>query len=294
MTSGYPDWLRAFLLLGQHAGTYLPVLLGPDGSMYATLQGDYLGSPMPIRIDADGQLYMYITDVPDQFGNRSNIGIGELAARIVGWPVSYDRRGQIMFFEQFDSGWGNFHASLYGGGSAALYVQGALQGGTCVRLATPATSPSYVDLHGAFPLVASTTSVGMACFLAPVDTYTHTLLTIDYRLAPDEYYGQVKLVQADATVWVNTPGVGWVQVGTWTPNSGTSNWWYYIKLVIDLATQKYKRIILQGTEIDVSAYDLVTAVSAPSYLGASVALYGSAAGIGSCLLDCITLTTQEP
>jgi hypothetical protein len=294
MTSGYPDWLRAFLLLGQHEGDYLPVLLGADGSLYAVLQGDYLGSPMPIKIDEDGQLYMYITDIPDQFGNKSNIGIGELAARIVGWPVSYDRRGQVQFYECFDHGWGTFRSTLGGGATAALYPSSALQGGYCARLATPAVGGSYASLYSGFPLAVPTTALGLGCFLAPLDQYDFLTLKINYLSSPVAYYAGVKMTKADKKIWLQTGEDDWTEVGAWIPSTLSYYSWYYLKFAVDLATQKYKRIILQGDELDVSTVALFTTTTTASSLNLQAVLYGVAAGVGSCLLDCITLTTQEP
>lgn len=59
MTSGYPDWLRAFLLLGKYGANYLPVLLDPGGNLYAVFKGDKgAGVLANVAVDANGQLIM--------------------------------------------------------------------------------------------------------------------------------------------------------------------------------------------------------------------------------------------
>ncbi len=103
MTKGYPDWTRAFLLLGKYGETYLPVLLDASGNLYAVFKGDKGGGDLVnIKVDANGQLIMiprgqngnYL--VVDASGYLTTVIKGDYAGALR--TVKLDDQGRLSAF----------------------------------------------------------------------------------------------------------------------------------------------------------------------------------------------------
>ncbi|MDP2324203.1 MAG: hypothetical protein Q8N51_09260 [Gammaproteobacteria bacterium] len=294
MTKGYPDWLRAFLLLGKHGADYLPVLLGPDGSLYCVLQGDYLGELKTVKLDDQGRLSAFVVDSSDQFGKMLEVGNAELAARIAGWPVSYDRRGQVLCYEQFDCGLGAYKRTLSEGCTAALDPVLALQGGYAVHLYTAAAAGNYASIKSTFPPLAAGTSIGAAVFFSLAGNFDDWRLTIEYSTTLALFTACCRLTRADFKIWLYNSAGGWTEIGTWTTPALETKAWHYLKFVVNSATADYRRVIIDGVEIDASAIKCYEELDGSPQFRVDVMLGGSVNGTGESLVDCITLTTQEP
>jgi len=59
MSTGFPDWTRAIVLLGWDGASFIPVLLDTDGNLNVLMRGeDGLGALHTVAVDVDGQIIM--------------------------------------------------------------------------------------------------------------------------------------------------------------------------------------------------------------------------------------------
>lgn len=59
MSTGFPDWTRAIVLLGWDGSNFIPVLLDADGNLHVLVSGETAaGDLVTVRVDSDGQIIM--------------------------------------------------------------------------------------------------------------------------------------------------------------------------------------------------------------------------------------------
>jgi len=103
MASGYPDWTRAFLMLGQHAGEYKLVAVDEQGRLYSLMRGeDGTGALKTVRLDADGQMIAILKGASgeylgiDEDGYLTTVIKGEYANELR--TVKLDGEGRLSAF----------------------------------------------------------------------------------------------------------------------------------------------------------------------------------------------------
>ncbi|MDP2323065.1 MAG: hypothetical protein Q8N51_03440 [Gammaproteobacteria bacterium] len=259
MTKGYPDWLRAFLLLGKHDSDYLPILLGPDGSMYAVLQGEYEGALRTVKLDDQGRLSAFVIDTQDAWGQMLQVGNAELVARL-GSIVRLDKRGTVMFMDDFSDGSGRWRFELAGTGSAhALTPQYSSSGGYSLRL----TAPTQAGLANE-PLVylptCLSTSFGLAAMLRPAVQPAYVTLRMDVDNGVAFWIIYVRLAYAALKVQVWNGSSAWVNVCNLRNDSGSTAMFHFLKIVGDISTGRYVRLLYDNAEYDLSAITMYTSV----------------------------------
>ncbi|MDP2325080.1 MAG: hypothetical protein Q8N51_13770, partial [Gammaproteobacteria bacterium] len=265
------------------SGNYLAV--DASGFMTTVIKGDYAGALRTVKLDDQGRLSAFVVDTTDQWGKMLNLGNAELAARIVGWPVSYDRRGQVFGCENFDHGWGDFVPHTYLGGSAALHPVQPLQGGYCVKLSTPAVASSYAYIVSMLPAPAPSLTIGLSCFLAMETGFDYLQLLFYYNREPVSYNASIKLTHTDSKIWLYNAAGGWTNIGTYPSETAGNTWWHYLKIVFDLSTLKYKRVIFMGNEMDVSGVEIETSTTEYTACGINIKLVGVASYPAACYVD---------
>jgi len=110
MATGFPDWIRAMVLLGTDGTKYIPVLLDEDGNLNVLMRGeDGGGNLQMVRVDDDGQI---ITVLRGESGNYLDVdddgfmtavmkgdkGAGALAT------IAVDANGQLIMVPRGKTG----------------------------------------------------------------------------------------------------------------------------------------------------------------------------------------------
>jgi hypothetical protein len=222
------------------------------------------------------------------------MGNAELAARLGGWPVSYDRRGQVLFYNLFEDGWGPFTKEVAGSSTIYLDPAGAIQGGYAVHITNIAEASAYGLLRARLPQVAVTTPIGLACFFAPTGTFLDIQLFLNCYRSPTQYTGDVKLTLSDKKIWLYNDSGAWTEIGTWNTNHLYTYVWHYLKVVFNPSTGYYVRVIFDGIVYDASAVKCRTAATTDNALWTNFEFDSAAGGTSETLVDCLALTTQEP
>lgn len=241
----------------------------------------------PDSIDMAGETY--VKDPVDKWGKTATIGNGELAARLHAPPMTFDKRGSVVRWLDFDSATPNYeleqiHTTISrtmeccDSGDFALKVT-TQTGGFC--RVTGETN----DFHNS--------RVGCQMVFSSTDKES-SLIALRMEVYDGGYVkeGMIYIENDTGDVYIdNSPNpilLGNISFSRSKYNFST------IKLVVDLATGKYVRCAVMGEEFDISAYDLVVTGNTddPVFKFGSTILTSGAAG--TYYIDSIILTENEP
>jgi len=216
-----------------------------------------------------GSRIVFPTDPTDVWGNANSIGNAELAARL--WSINtYDRRGNVVFMDNFDEPVLKWSPISFGAGSSvALSTLYSRVAGNSVKLAVGTGLNFYAAIYKYLPLPIES-KLGMeASFTIPIDIDRLGISFVLYTGNEKHESGLFYSRTADKLYLFN------VAIGTPTSvvasdvNPFASNYLFHnIKLVIDYSTNKYLRVMLDNKEYDVS--DIGYKVTSPHPWGSSV------------------------
>jgi len=247
MSSGFPDWTRAYLLIGSHEGELIPVYVDADGKLFAALQGEYKGELRTIALDDQGRISAFVIDSSDAWGQMLTVGNAELAARL-GSLVNQDRRGQVIFATDWRDGPAGIDYDKYGTGTLAfLDPTHFVTGGYSYQCYCPAGTSHFVDIRREFggpwatnigisTLLRMTSGEGM--LYLRIRQFTGSLY-YHLGIAFDGYTKHLYYLN-EAGDWVIIPGTGEVTRSTYS--------WNFLKLVADLEAHTYLRCIWDQNE----------------------------------------------
>lgn len=224
----------------------------------------------------------------------AQIDTGELAVRL-GSPVSFDRRGNVIFYDDFETSYLKWNDT----GSAtgwAVAVDGtqARSGEQSAKLTTP-TGPNewvYIYKSVGYPALKR---IGLEVSWQ-VDIYSNGIAMWA------KAYDGTNLVQGG--ILHNTP-VGEFEYlnenGSWVPmKTGLaiyqeSHMFNTMKFVMDLDTQKYVRAIMNNNVYDISDKNLrVTSSSTDAHLEVRIGNRVAGSGTSTAYVDDFILTQNEP
>jgi len=181
--------------------------------------------------------------------------LGELAARIDAHDV-WDRRGQVVWHDRFESG---LSAWRVGGGGTGntIYVTAVDTefGPYALVLVAGSDAGKNAQVFKYFP-VPEINKWGLELGLALTTTFnyfsislsrTHDEVKQQAYVIIDHDLGAIRIIEA---------GGGYITLGTIGDPVGSYKLYQQIKVVADFDTKKYVRVLYNDTEYDVSAYDL--------------------------------------
>lgn len=289
----FPDWTRAFAMMGTDGVDYVPVLLAADGSMYAVLQGEYEGALKTVKLDSVGRISAFVIDSVDAWNRMLTIGNAELAARL-GSSVIYDQRGRVLFVESFEKGWYRWDLNtdgLLAAGEITPVV--AATGGYSVKLTG---GSSDTNLAGISRRVASRPLGGMGLefsFCVP-EYWDYILASLYLYTGALVYIAAVKFVYATGNLRILDEVYGYPIVGTGTALGG--DWFNTIKVVANIDTGKYVRLMFNNQEISIptNTVSVDTDTTTPPGIMVDIAFYSREGSNDIIYLDDIILTGAEP
>lgn len=219
---------------------------------------------------------------------------GEAAARLGSMNV-FDRRGWTVWMDDFSAPaikWGV--SSTPGGTDPVLVTTQAWKGIQSCYLATPALANSGSTLARYFPLLRlgkfgiefwSLLSCNTPGYLRlHLEIYDGSNRSVA-QLWLDNQLNNARIVTTVGTVPVATDCLGTFPNWPFTP----------VKLVVDMDSDKYVRLMIGPEEIDLSAYLLVPGIATTlKQIHCRLGLIGSVAGIQGAWVDNFILTQNEP
>lgn len=218
-----------------------------------------------------GRIAITPGDVPDYSAPRplgqvpvgpvyTSTDIAELAARL-GSPVTFDRRGNVIWYDSFENGLHKWELDVAAGGSIISSAEAARTGGLSCKMTCPngLGDLATINHYSGFPVLSSL-GFEISSTVAP-----HTGLIAWQLILADGTNNIGALVVwswADhtLTVYAATGNFVFARLVYIYPSTATRFCFHTAKLVADFVNRKYLRFILDHEIYDLSMYDLTLAL----------------------------------
>lgn len=220
--------------------------------------------------------------------------LSELAARL--WtPVVYDRRGEVIWMDQFDHGLSNYRTMLGGGSdSVTLIADYPHYGGYAAKLLTTGQALRLAGLRlYAIPPVENKWGIEVGVnFRTIYDSFT-----LDFQYYSGTYYHEayILLDYANDNIQVKDDG-SFVEVATLGKTVSFYGMIHHLKLVVDFENDVYVRALFNSREFDLSEYVVkTTSNTAVGPLNQCRPIFiGRASNTDYCHISHMILTANEP
>jgi len=177
--------------------------------------------------------------------------LGELAARLFSIDI-FDRRGDVVWIDDFGGGLANWTAYYDAGGAVAISGDRYLINGVSCKLSVPnlATAKTGVYRHNPLPVYSR---IGVEFAFLPADD--SKVVRLDMANYDGEFYypAYVYIDIATKIIWHYDAGGEWSQLATDVNIRRDGKCWHFMKLVVDLDTSMYVRLILDNVEYDLTS-----------------------------------------
>jgi hypothetical protein len=183
--------------------------------------------------------------------------MAELAARL-GSPHTYDRRGDVIWIDDFESGllkWQSVGSGV--GNAAAISSLHARNGGFSCKLTTGSTISCTARINKYIPAPVLSRVGAEFHFTRPGANWVEMYLRLNPAIAGKTWDARIKFVDATGILQCWSGGI----YNNVTPNVGArANDYEFqpLKYVIDLNTDRYVRLIFADVEYDLSAWAVPT------------------------------------
>jgi len=295
MASGFPDWLRASALLGQHAGDYVVVAVTDAGQLYALLQGETVeGDIETVRLDEEGRISAFVIDSVDAWGRMLSIGNAELAARL-GSPVIYEQAGRVQLIETFEQGLSQWLPSSSGAGADAVVTPTNYHhGGYSCKMTGGSNLECRMQIshsQGSFPRG----KIGLAVAYSAPDPIDRIELELRVFDGVTRHYVRVKLDDVNNKLCIYDDTPAWQEVGVENIYTYFAYRFNFVKITADIVNDVYGELRFNQQEIDVSAYSLDTDLSnMPPRMDILLWVYSNPGDNDVVYFDDVILTVEEP
>lgn len=234
----------------------------------------------------------------------SNIGAGqvvhgmsdmaELAARL-GSPDTFNREGNVLFIDSFESGLGAWYTwALDAGDSVKISPTWSRTGGYCVLLTNAAVSPNATRLRTSIHYVVLG-AIGCEFTLAFDNNIKYIYVYLDHYDGAVQHRFNFRYDHPNQQLDIYTDK-GYVPIDDAIVLATWDEYRYHdVKMVVDIATDKYMRIIFNNIEYDLSTYSAGTFTPAGGpYIDFWLSATGNEASISHVYVDNVILTQNEP
>jgi len=182
------------------------------------------------------------------------VDVGELAARL-GSVVTFDRRGDVILIDDFDSStlkWSTHEEGV----SASVEISAitARYGSQSVRITPGYALDDFSTISRYFPIIVPS-KIGIEFSFATIALAHEFRLKGYFYNTPVKHEFMAKWVQSDSSIQIYDAVAEWVTIGT-KALVGSDHAFNSMKLVVDYNTKKYVRLLFNDSAYDLSAYSL--------------------------------------
>lgn len=240
-------------------------------------------------VRSSSPLGMYLSGEPAQ------VSRAELAARL-GSIHTFDRRGDVVWFDDFESGIAEWEVSIVGvGDTATLSTARARTGATSCLLTTgSATNPEVAIAHY-FPTPVYT-GMGVEFSVAFFDQFTDIWFQVVTYDGTDSWFPRIKLDRANDKLQYYDSAGAYQDIATGLLLYHNDYFFRTLKLVYDTSIDEYKRLIYNNQTYDLSGIALrkVAAVGSDPYAFLDIQLTGRTGFTDTAYIDDVIITQNEP
>ena len=226
--------------------------------------------------------------------------LGELAARL-GSIDTFERGGNVIWYDDFENGLNKWLTYAYGGGAvAALTTLRSHTGCFSVRLVAGSDGLQYAGLRwdGAFTRLSrlgyeicwSGADTDVAGFMTEKLSFTFSINDGTYAHVAEIAYD----VKNGLWKYVDENGVGQIFLSDYW-HVALTHLFNFFKLVIDPINSKYVRVLINDKEYDLSEHALYRYLdpTCPSII-LTFHIDSQAGKMAECFVDNVILTQNEP
>ena len=220
--------------------------------------------------------------------------LGELAARL-GSINTFDRRGDTVWMDDFEDGIIKWAAVAAGTGAAVVSdTTRARSGAKSVKLTTGTTDPWSAEIAHleAYPVLSK---FGLECAATVHVSLAALYVDLQIFTGSNVLQGQVAYDPgADKLYYMDSAGI-LQELVTAVDLEENTQLFHMFKLVVDASGEQYRRLIVDATEHDLSAYSLRKAADTTSpYMQVRIIAVGGSGGNYSIYVDNVIITQNEP
>jgi len=242
---------------------------------------------------------VFVKDPKDVWGKETTIGLAEHAVRVYAPPSPFEKRGNVIYWDDFESSSKRYYPKTKSGSDG--YVVRATNnpkfGDYCLQLTTGSTSGDWCSVYyliNDFHISKIGAQIGIATQATQATLYFrlyyndgtkrwNSVLRYDFSTDELDIYNSSGSYETIATIPYYKGAAGEL-----IPYST-------IKLVTDVENKKYVRALMFGNEIDLSSYSLDSdpMVVDPG-LEVSIAFYTDQNVSYTAYFDNLIITENEP
>ena len=219
--------------------------------------------------------------------------LSELATRI-GSVVGFDRGGNALFVDDCSSGLTKWRV-IEGFGSKVRPQYGYnIFGGYSIRLDDDGTDTSRAEIYTGLPLYQNV-STGLELVANFVFGKTVVILVLEFDNGSVAKQFKVRLSNKSGSIEVLGHSNTWQTVGSFVPMNSGAMWTFFLKMIVDEGTNKYKTIRLNQQIIDAGSYSCYEAgsITANNITLRVVAGYEEANSSGGINVNSVIFTINE-
>ena len=224
----------------------------------------------------------------------SILDVGELAARL-GSPVTADRAGNVMWFDDFEGTikrWA--HYSYNNEGAFQHTTEAARSGAASAKLLSPTTIDKDTWIFCDRPLPIES-KIGLELSYAMHLQIKYLFITLSFWSLDGNWRYQLRYDRYNKTMAYLKSGGGYKDLPGAPTHELLYHAWNTIKLVADWENKKYVRALLNSFSWDLKGINGdFTPGSFPPYLYIETRITNRAAGQHYIYLDDVILTQNEP
>jgi hypothetical protein len=222
------------------------------------------------------------------------IDIGELSARL-GSPVTFDRRGNVMWFDDFEHTLKHWnHLSYNSEGDFQHTAQAARSGTFSAKLLSPTTvdKDTWVFRNCPLPVPGK---IGLEFSYAMYPYIKYLFAKIYFYTRPRLYQFELRYDRYNTTLAYLASDGSYTDLEGYVSHPMLYHTWNTIKLVADYENKKYVRALLNQNSWDLKniAPHSASGVYTPS-LYVEIRITNRASGQHYIYLDDVILTQNEP
>lgn len=263
-------------------------------NLISVMKGNYGGVLKTWKVDEEGRGEMFINDTTDDWGLKNIIGLAELATRS-GAKQGFDNRGREIWSDSFDVPTLQWLTSISGDATVSVSTDCAWKGTSSCKLTVTGNAGDNVNLHKYFYNPLTGRYSAEFAWSSGVITFAHFMLWIRvYDGTWSSRFGlQLSNTANQYAYWNSAAGVTTLQSNPCIYADKHS--WHKMKLAVDTDNDKYIRVLIDGTEYDLSTAGVNKVASGLCpRIEVGLQFYGDGVNPGDLYLDNVIFSHLEP
>lgn len=221
--------------------------------------------------------------------------LGELAARL-GSIVTFDRRGDVVWIDDFEDGALKWALTTVGAGSVLeANADRARSGGNCVHAKPDNNSGDYCNM-AMFAPYSSLSKYGFEISFTLNDGPIGYIVRLHIYDGTNRQESAIKLDRANKEILYLDSTNDWIKIADITNPNPNTRLFSTVKLVTDFENEKYVRAIFNSVEYDLSTHSTYKVADVTGYHMQIEFKVLEKAGVGDddVYIDDAIITQNEP